>query len=98
MGRHEADGVHAVKKHHPSPTDIAFACATVLRVPLLKDRRAEWYGIPTGIAWGSVERYIVTGLREYNWPLTKLSLRVAQMRSERDEKAASERLWSEENP
>jgi hypothetical protein len=85
-----------VKRYKPTPTDIAFALATVLQDRLgtsIHDDR-----IPVGVAMGSVENYVVTGLREYSWPLTKLSLQVAQMRSERDEKAASERLWSEENP
>jgi hypothetical protein len=80
----------------PTPTDIAFACATVLQDRLgtsIHDDR-----IPTGLAMGSVHHYVVTGLRDHAWPLTRLSLRVAQMRSEAHEKAASERLWSEENP
>jgi len=84
-----------VKRYKPTPTDNALADAMVLRVHL--GRSVHDARIPVGIAAGSVDRYVVTGLRDYSWPLTKLSLRVAQMRSEAQEKAASERLWTEEN-
>ena len=83
------------KPYKPTTTDHALADAMVLRVRL--GRSVHDARIPVGIAAGSIESYVVTGLREYSWPLTKLSLRVAQMRSEAQEKAASERLWSEEN-
>lgn len=85
------------KQASPAATDLSFANATQLRVRLLKDRRAPTLGIPMGVAYGSVEAYVVTGLREFNWPLTKASLRVAQWRAEQEEKTAAGRLWTEEN-
>lgn len=45
----------------------------------------------------SIADYVMAGLREYDWPLTKVSLRVAQMQSAREESAANERLWTEDN-
>jgi len=67
-------------------------------------KRAPYKPRPTDVAFdaacakvGSIESYVTTGLREYAWPLTKLSLRVAQIRSAVRDKAASERLWTEEN-
>ena len=83
------------KPYKPTPTDHALADAMVLRVRLGQSEHDA--RIPVGIAEGSIERYVVTGLRDYSWPLTQLSLRVAQMRSELHEKAAGERLWTEEN-
>ncbi len=78
-----------------TPTDHALADAMVLRVRL--GQSVHDASIPVGVAAGSIESYVVTGLRDYSWPLTQLSLRVAQMRSEAQEKAAAMRLWTEEN-
>lgn len=81
----------------PTATDLASANATELRVRLGRIDLGDGMGIPYGVAYASVETYVVTGLHEHNWPLTKASLRVAQWRAEQEEKAAAERLWTEEN-
>lgn len=73
-------------------TELAFGLATWFpRKALGVD--AYGIGIPVGIAACSIEHYILEGLREHNWPLTRYSLAVAQMRDQ----AASTKLWTEEN-
>lgn len=73
-------------------TDRTFAAASSLR-KRLGSHVVGGIRIPTGIAFGSIADHVATGLREHDWPVTKLSLRVAQLK----DKAASERLWTEEN-
>lgn len=85
-----------MRDRRPDATSLAFANASELRVRQ-GARVVDGLNVPTGIAWTSVESYVVTGLREYNWPMTRLSIRVAQLTGAVKNKAASERLWTEEN-
>ncbi len=87
-------------KHEPTDTDRTFAAAVTLRKrlgthvgPGIEFNERWTVRIPTGIAFGSIADHVATGLREHAWPLTKYTLRIAQLK----DKAASERLWTEEN-
>lgn len=79
-------------KDRLTDTQLAFGLATWFPCKAL-GKDAHGLGIPVGIAACSIEHYILEGLREHNWPLTRYSLAVAQMRSAEE----STKLWTEEN-
>ncbi len=74
-------------------TGKARIAATELMFPLGADAN----GIPSGIPYAPVWKYSEAMLAEKAWLLTKVSLRHCQAQAAANEKAASERLWTEEN-
>jgi hypothetical protein len=80
-------------RYEPTATDRAFAAAVTLRKRLGSVEVMPGIRVPTGIPHAPVHEHVLLGLRDHDWPLTKYTLRIAQLK----DKAASERLWTEEN-